>query len=1518
MLQLDALPDKPIQQSLKLDELPDKPSVDLSSLPDQPSVGQPTVNKAPEEDSLRKLLTEDRKQAIIPSSPTPAEVLSTSLIDKSPIGTGIKIATGKPILSPGEMEAINKQPIPKTVGDILGGISTAALIAAIPGVGLPVAFGSASALQTAANQADRVNDPNFQPNAAQLAEQQAIGGAQGAVMGKIFDTPATGQISPAVAKAMGIKLPSNVATRALEQATGAGAAGLTGDISSQAVEGKNPDIKQSLINAGMNTAIYGLTTAAIKFPELRDTVTAEGSRLSGKPLEFEEARKVVAKAGIDPEVLSPEFVSAAYNAKRADFIKNTLEAKMKQYGMPEETVQEVLKAQDVRQREGILTKYAASLAESNPEQFAKIAPYFDQIKNGADPVDVMMMADLHEKILAPLQSKIEQTITTPQKPLQNTPEVPLNASTENVAPIGEATPVQENLAPVKAIIPPFRSTEEAIRFGQENKHKPEVLAELKRLREESTAKHAEMFKKPDLSDDDLQEGMNEAVRGQFYREALESSQGTINNKSLQYALKKETPVEQPQKDLESIVNHVKPLGLSKEGFVKYARIKKLNIAPHDPEIFYDTFVKPSNKQEIGWDDVVPDDAMKILNNRFATFSGISIPKELTKKGITLKNLIKGFEQIGGGEEIIKESTIALKKAGYKKIGNIHLTEEGSKPEIKNKLSSESGQIRLPIETVAKATKEIVNLVSPTTMVPKPSLDTAMKMKGERDKAEFQLEQQTKSLEDAFDKMPKEGQVGFIDNIKNGVKQSTPELQKVADMMRQIEDNYWSEVKHYKPSMAYKDNHYRVLWKVIPGQPKVSGFKGMFRRPLQGSKGYMKKSTLKDMSEGLEKGGVPYSYNPMTMWRNSIMDMQKFITAQRMWKKMKDMGYVKFVKEHGKVPDGFVKLNDSIARVYFPAEISYSEGAEPIKVAHQTGEYYVEENTGRILNNFLSKDWIRDSAIGGSLLKFKNITTAIELSLSTFHASYVSLAAMASDVGLGLQKVINLGMVQGNGPAFIDGLTNLIQGSTGISPAKFTKTGADMIKYVGKEGFKNSRAGQDFIKHFPDAEALLDDLFIGGGKLAIHQDYKINSLKAFKEGINNKEPWAVAISSLPAANEMIMKPLFEIYIPRLKIGAFLHEMSHELVSRETSLKNGSLTRAELARQVWSSIENRFGEMNFDNLFWNRTFKSALQLLFRSVTWKVGALKNITHGFADQVFEIKNAIDERRVPLLNRNTAYLFGIALLITAFSQIIMRLFLKESPKDLKDIVAPRYDKEGNRISLNTHMKDWIHLTHSPLRFVTNSLSGQIGREIDIWNNKDFYNTEIYDKQSPFWKQEIDKLQHRFPTPFSISNQQKLKGDEAPKVLKGLVLAGFAQPSPGYISQTAAEEKAHEINGEKPHATLTKEQKAHSDFKRELMLKIENKDDHSEIKKVLKEGKINPKEYAEIISNSKKTPLERSVNHMTYEEVAQVMEKANPDELMQLKPIFRKKVNNKLLSADKFSYGQIKEFKKFINDKFGE
>ena len=754
----------------------------------------------------------------------------------------------------------------------------------------------------------------------------------------------------------------------------------------------------------------------------------------------------------------------------------------------------------------------------------------------------------------------------------------------------------------------------------------------------------------------------------------------------------------------------------------------------------------------------------------------------------------------------------------------------------------------------------VNLFSPRTGVKRVTLDKIMEMKGNRDKTEYHIENTTKKIEQAFTKMSQERQVAFIDAIKKGEKQPTPELQAVADMLREIDTNMWNEVKKYNPSMTWKDNHFRVMWKTIPGTEGKAGKLPIGKRPLQGSKGYMKKSTLTDMSEGLAKGGVPVTYNPVTMFKMHFADMNKYVTAQKMWGSLKETKQVKYVKPGGEVPDGYTRVDDSIARVYFPSEKGLVKG----------GEYYVEKNAARILNNYLSRDLIREAALGRGLLYVKNVSTAVELSLSPFHAVFETVESTGSMFGLGVLKIVNRGILQRDGKALVEGVKDIV--TSPLAGIQNAKIGKNAVKYYSKEEFRSTPAGKSFAKKFPDAVRLMDDLFLGGGKLAQHEDYKITTGETFKDQLGKDNYIGAALRAIPEINTWVMNPLFETYIPRLKIATFLREYSNSLVENHDNLAAGKTSRAELARKNWDFAENRFGEMNFDNLFWNRTFKTATQILFRSVTWKLGNIRATGGAFAGQGAEFTKAIQEKRAPKLDPNAAWLFGVSVTTVVMASAIQKSFTGKNLQSIKDAAFPQTDDKGGRVSIPSYIRDNISLLRNPVGYVTSSFSGDIGKLYDIWNNKDFYNTQIYDPNGSPASKAKDIATHIVPLPFSIQSSNSFKKSGGTQAEKTIGYLGFTK-APGYVSDDASKSKLNEILAKKYGGVKTKEEKYALDEKK----KFYNGDITAQ--QLVNEGIIKDTLKAKrAIEKEKAKGDQRSFSHLTSAEQVQVWKQMTPVE----------------------------------------
>src|SRR6185312_8449028 len=120
-----------------------------------------------------------------------------------------------------------------------------------------------------------------------------------------------------------------------------------------------------------------------------------------------------------------------------------------------------------------------------------------------------------------------------------------------------------------------------------------------------------------------------------------------------------------------------------------------------------------------------------------------------------------------------------------------------------------------IDTFRKATEQTAGLLYPRIGANDDALDSMFRTKGEREKARFMLERMEGGLEKFFDQMPEEARLAFIDRYKLGVGQLDPKLQKIEGLMRAIDKESFDRAKQYRPSMTAKEDHYRVLWKVIP-------------------------------------------------------------------------------------------------------------------------------------------------------------------------------------------------------------------------------------------------------------------------------------------------------------------------------------------------------------------------------------------------------------------------------------------------------------------------------------------------------------------------------------------------------------------------------------------------------------------------------------------------------------------------------------------------------------------------------
>lgn len=696
------------------------------------------------------------------------------------------------------------------------------------------------------------------------------------------------------------------------------------------------------------------------------------------------------------------------------------------------------------------------------------------------------------------------------------------------------------------------------------------------------------------------------------------------------------------------------------------------------------------------------------------------------------------------------------------------TKEFIEHDVKPLLQNIATNVKEAFEKIAKA-------IRPQIGVNPKDVDTITKNINQRNEEAAKIDKLVNTYEKMFDKMKDPERIDFIDRIKRGLPQPTPELQQIADQYKIWDKDMYDAIKEFKDNIPFKENHFRVLWKTIPGTEKPRSWFGRAKRPLEGSKGFLKRATLTDMSEGIRKGGEPISTNPMTMFKLAHADVMKFVTAHRMFDALKEDGVVKFVKTGKEVPEGYTKINDKIANVYFPVK----EGLV------KAGEYYIEKNAGRMVNNLLSEDKLRNTAIGKGIMALKNFYTAIELSMSPFHATVMSLEAVSSDIGRGIRKTMSGDLREG--------IKDVLKAP--FAPKTTFSLGRKYINLASQKDFENSPIGKKFLENNPLAREYLHDFFSGGGLTRQDNSYKLQAYQGLKDQLA-KDNYIGATLRLPLAlNEMVMTPLFDTYIPALKVGMFMKEFPVSLKENAGRLEKGDITREALARKTVDFIDDRLGEMNFDNLYWDRTFKTATQLFFRSVTWKLGNARALGGAIPEQGMEFYNAMKEGRHPILQPKMAWFMGMCITHAAVSTLVQYGFTGTTPQTFKDLLWPRLSKDDDkdRAVVPDYFRDITSISNQGLgSYVKNSMAGDNTKILDVWNNSDFQKYQIVDHKDPLYKQGEDAMKYMLPQPIGFSQIGKDIKKNTPIPERAAHFIGLS-PAPKYVTNTPIENKIYDL-----------------------------------------------------------------------------------------------------------------------------
>lgn len=498
---------------------------------------------------------------------------------------------------------------------------------------------------------------------------------------------------------------------------------------------------------------------------------------------------------------------------------------------------------------------------------------------------------------------------------------------------------------------------------------------------------------------------------------------------------------------------------------------------------------------------------------------------------------------------------------------------------------------------------------------------------------------------------------------------------------------------------------------------------------------------------------PVTTNPEVLRQYTVENANQGLVYKQAWDDAKAQDLIQFVKQGDRVPAGHVPLNDRVAQVFRPTE----QG--PVR----TGQYFAEPGVARIFNNAISQ------GLGGSptfkaIRAMNNAYNQMQLGLSGFHLTGTAINAGISDMALGLQQVMN-GDIGAGAKTFGRGVA-------GIPLAGLPSFARDLV---------NGRAFiNDLVADDPVARQFLEEkLNPAGGRLAIDQSYRNNAYDNMVKAWSNQR-YIRALGNVPfAVIQKIASPLMEYAIPRVKIGAFkdLEAAMREKLGPEATPQQ--IQRAQ--EQAWDSIDNRFGQIVHDNLFWNRTAADLAQVSTRSVGWNLGTIRELGGGVVD----VANGN-------ISQRTLYALSLPIYAGTIGAIFQYLHTGKKPDSFRDYYYPQNglkDSKGrdDRASLPTYMKDVFAYGTDPVATLEHKASPLLSLTFDLGTNRDYFGDMIRNPEETRSKQLLQMgsyALHQFQ-PFSVQQASKTFAEGGP-LRAGEQMMGFPS-APASMKQTAAE-----------------------------------------------------------------------------------------------------------------------------------
>src|SRR5215472_1918301 len=481
-------------------------------------------------------------------------------------------------------------------------------------------------------------------------------------------------------------------------------------------------------------------------------------------------------------------------------------------------------------------------------------------------------------------------------------------------------------------------------------------------------------------------------------------------------------------------------------------------------------------------------------------------------------------------------------------------------------------------------------------------------------------------------------------------------------------------------------------------------------------------------------------------------------------------------------------------------------------------------------------WANEGAIGSTFrgwMSLKNVWVPLKLAVSLFHPLHVWGINFTEGMVRAADQIWKPVVHAGQPPDVVGAMKSAFDGIYGPVQAMFPETLAHLGK-TARDAWKIPET-----ERTPAQKAMMDLFHDGGFVPELSEQLRIDATRKLQEAVQNDRLFGTAFHGLRFIVQELQAPIFQQWIPNLKSAAYLRDAQALLQRRPELLDNVDQRRVAL-RAISKSIDDRFGEMFYGGMFWNRTLKDAGIGSFISLGWQTGMMRQAGGALLQGPIRTMRRLDRWRrgeavetpseysIRDAQNKFSYVAGYVLLHSIIFGTLGYLMTRgwnsrnpDQPPDdpmpggtdnspwghFLDLTLPRIggrnpDGSPRRLSTFSYTREvpmWFKHYEEHGGGVEGAMLGTrdmlankilLGPIKELLNNQNYYGAEIRDPNAPYYDQ-VWQLIKNFggeQAPISWTGYQRSIQTGGNKWEAGLSFLGLS-PAPAYASKTAVQNR---------------------------------------------------------------------------------------------------------------------------------